>query len=71
LLIGVNYVNSPGGTITISGFGSTRTIGAGSGQTITGSHAARTTATDQNQVFTILLNGSAVGSGRWGDAPAC
>ncbi|MEP6842643.1 MAG: Ig-like domain-containing protein [Pseudolysinimonas sp.] len=70
-LIGVNYVASPGGTIQIQGFASTRAIGAGSGQTVTGSHAARETSGDLGQQFTILLNGSAVATETWGSAPPC
>lgn len=72
IYVGINYANTSAGLRLSLDFATSSALTAGeSGQVRLGAWHMRTTAGDLNDTITILVNGSAHSTTRWGDAPPC
>jgi len=76
--VGINYANSSAGISLKVDFGTSAgvTSGANGQVRLQAWHAGglgdgADTDNDDNDLITILVNGSAYSTTRWGDAPAC
>lgn len=70
--IGIVYVRTSAGIqLSIQGLASVGTTTGANGQVRLQAWTARNTSNDLNNQMTILVNGSAYSTTRWGDAPAC